>query len=349
MNRFDFSSEYEKAAMIDINWSMLDNKCVMITGATGLIGKYLIEVLLQRNRTNGLHTRIIAVGRNEEKFRTRFADVKDSDNVIFLKHDVQEPFDDYKERVDVIVHMASNTHPKLYATDPIGTEMSNILGTYYLLQLAAANKGCRFVFASSGDIYGDNRSDKEFIEETDCGYINCNTLRAGYIEGKRASEALCNAYREAEGIDFVIARFCRLYGPTMQLSDSKAISQFINKAILKQDIVLKSKGTQTFSYLYIYDAVTALLTVMCNGENGNAYNIAANDQALALKDLAAILAQIGESKVVFDLPDEIEHKGASTFQNVKLDGSKLTSLGWKSQVDMAEGLRHTVESIRKMI
>lgn len=349
MNRFDFSGEFARAGEININWSVLDNRTVMITGATGLIGKYLIEVLLHRNRAHNLNTRIIAVGRNEEKFRNRFADVEDSDSIVFLKHDVQQPFTDFSERVDVIVHMASNTHPKLYATDPIGTEMSNILGTYYLLQLAAANKGCRFVFASSGDIYGDNRSDKEFIEETDCGYINCNTLRAGYIEGKRASEALCNAYKEAEGIDFVIARFCRLYGPTMQLSDSKAISQFINKAILRQDIVLKSKGTQTFSYLYIYDAVTALLTVMCNGENGNAYNIAANDQALALKQLAAILAQIGESKVVFDLPDEIEHKGASTFQNVKLDGSKLRSLGWVAEVDMAEGLRHTVESIRKMI
>ena len=349
MSKFDFSAEYLQAAQININWQLLDNKTVMITGATGLIGKYLIEVLLMRNRLRGLHTRIIAVGRNKEKFRARFKDVEDSEHLVFYCHDVQKPFDDFKERVDVIVHMASNTHPKLYATDPIGTEMSNILGTYYLLQLAGANKGCRFVFASSGDIYGDNRSDKEFIEETDCGYINCNTLRAGYIEGKRASEALCNAYREAEGIEFVIARFCRLYGPTMQLSDSKAISQFINKAIEKQDIVLKSKGTQTFSYLYIYDAVTALLTVICNGVDGQAYNIADNDQALALRQLAGILAEIGESKVVFDLPDEIEHKGASTFQNVKLDGRKLKSLGWESVVDMKEGLRYTVEKIRELI
>ena len=134
----------------------------------------------------------------------------------------------------------------------------------------------------------------------------------------------------------------------MQLSDSKAISQFINKAINREDIVLKSKGTQTFSYLYIHDAVCGLLTVMANGEEGNAYNIADNDQALSLKELAAVLAEIGESSVVFDLPDDVEKKGASTFQNVKLDGRKLMSLGWRSRVELADGLRHTVEELRKM-
>ncbi|MBQ6654285.1 MAG: NAD-dependent epimerase/dehydratase family protein [Erysipelotrichaceae bacterium] len=345
---FDFDKELQLAAGLEIKWSAIDNKKILITGATGLIGKYLIEVILKRNEISGTDTHVIAVGRNEEKFRARFADVRGIETVSFLKHDVQQPFDDFDQRVDMIVHMASNTHPKLYATDPIGTEMSNILGTYYLLQLAGRNPGCRFVFASSGDIYGDNRSGNEFISEDDCGYINCNTLRAGYIEGKRASEALCNAYHEAEGIDFVIARFCRLYGPTMQLSDSKAISQFINKAINREDIVLKSKGTQTFSYLYIHDAVCGLLTVMCNGIDGNAYNIADNDQALSLKDLAAVLAQIGESRVVFDLPDDVEKKGASTFQNVKLDGRKLMSLSWKSRVELADGLRHTVEELRKM-
>ena len=347
MKEFDFSEEIARAANADVAWSKLDNKNILITGATGLIGKYLIEVLLKRNELKQIKTKIIAVGRNEEKFNQRFAEYKDCHELSFYKHDVQQSFSDLKQKPDVIVHLASNTHPRLYASDPIGTEMANILGTQHLLELAADNPESRFVFASSGDIYGDNRSDKEFLSEDDCGYINCNTLRAGYIEGKRASEALCNAYKEAKGVDFVIARFCRLYGPTMQLSDSKAISQFINKAINGEDIVLKSKGTQTFSYLYIYDAVTALLTVMTKGITGNAYNVADNNEALALKDLAQILSEIGGSKVVFDLPDELENKGASSFQNVKLDGRKLMALNWHREVELAKGLKHTVMSFRK--
>ena len=346
MANFDFSKEIELCANINIDWTKIDNKVVMITGATGLVGKFLIQTLLYRNRQYGLQTKIVAVGRNREKFISRFSDVAHTESLEFYEHDVQQK-GNYEGHLDMIIHMASNTHPRLYATDPIGTEMTNIFGTYYLLQKTAENEGCRFVFVSSGDVYGDNISTKEFLSETDCGYIDCNTLRAGYIEGKRASEALCNAYKEAKGVDFVTARLCRIYGPTMQTSDSKAISQFINKAIAGEDIILKSEGKQTFSYLYIYDVVTALLTIATQGESGNAYNVADNHQCVSLRSLASILAEIGESNVIFDLPDSVESKGASSFQNVKLDATKLYNLGWRCMVEMKDGLRNTVEKLRK--
>lgn len=346
MSAFDFSNEIELGARYRLDWTKLDGKTVLITGATGLVGKYMIRILLKRNELFNAGIRILAVGRDPEKFRRRFADVTGLEAVRFLKQDVQIPFT-LDEQPDYVVHMASNTHPRLYASDPIGTEMSNILGTYHLLNMISDLPGCRFVFVSSGDVYGDNRSGKPFIEETDCGYIDCNTLRAGYIEGKRASEALCNAYREAKGVDFVTARLCRIYGPTMQTTDSKAISQFIMKAVAAEDIVLKSSGQQTFSYLYIFDAVTALLAIMASGVSGNAYNVADNNQALSLKDLAGLLAGIGGKSVVFDLPDRLESKGASTFQNVCLDAAKLYSLGWKSEVPCEDGLRWTVSQIRQ--
>lgn len=344
---FDFEHEIEICANIDIDWSKIDNKRIMVTGATGLVGKYLIQVLLKRNQLNGASTHIVAVGRNKEKFLQRFADVADADKIEFYEHDVQKPCD-YSERLDIIFHMASNTHPRLYATEPIATEMANIFGTYYLLDICAENPGCRFVFTSSGDVYGDNRSSKEYIEETDCGYIDCNTLRAGYIEGKRASEALCNAFKEERGVDFVTARLCRIYGPTMQTTDSKAISQFIKRAVAKQDIILKSEGYQTFSYLYIYDVVSALLTIAANGETGNAYNVCDNKQIMSLRNLAFILAEIGGSQVVFELPDTIEAKGASSFKNVKLDATKLYSLGWQCSADMREGIKWTVDELAKI-
>lgn len=344
MKQFDFANEIDICAGIDINWSKMDNKTVMITGATGLVGKYLIEVLMRRNLLFGINTKVIAVGRNEQRFNACFSDVKGIENVIFYKHDVQQPCN-YAGHLDYIIHMASNTHPRLYATDPIGTEMINIFGSYYLLELAANNPGCRFVFTSSGDIYGDNRSEKDYLEERDCGYIDCNTLRAGYIEGKRASEALCNAFKESKGIDFVISRLCRIYGPTVNLDDSKAITQFIKNAVNKENIVLKSKGLQTFSYLYVYDVVSALLTVTVQGKNGEAYNIADNMQVISLRELAEMIAKIGESRVVFELPDEIESKGASSFQNVKLDSKKLHGLGWVSRVRLRDGLEWTVRQL----
>ena len=346
MKRFDFSKEIDLCASIDIDWSKIENETLMITGATGLVGKYIIEVLLRHNQLFGCHTKIIAVGRSKQRFNERFEDVIGKENLIFMQHDVQTPCV-FHEHLDYIIHMASNTHPRLYASDPIGTEMTNIFGTYYLLELASQNLGCRFVLASSGDVYGDNRSDKAFLDEKDCGYIDCNTLRAGYIEGKRASEALCNAFRESKGVDFVIPRLCRIYGPTVNLEDSKAITQFIKNAIDHKDIVLKSKGSQIFSYLYIFDVVSALLTVITEGKSGEAYNIADNNQVASLYDLANVLAEIGGSKVVFDIPDSLEAKGASPFKDVRLNSTKLNNLGWNSQVRLKDGLLWTVNQLRK--
>lgn len=345
MGSFDFENEYYACALSDADWAKLDNKTIMITGAAGLVGKYLIQVLMLRNKIKNLKTKVIAVGRSKEHFEERFHGVEGMENVTFYKLDVQDPCD-YPGHLDYIIHMASNTHPRLYASDPIGTEMTNILGTYNLLNLASKNNGCRFVFTSSTDIYGDNNTGKEYLSESDCGYIDCNSLRAGYIEGKRAGEALCNAFKEKNGVDFVIARLCRVYGPTVDLADSRAITQFIKKAVAREDIVLKSEGTQIFSYLYVYDVVSALLTVISKGKSGEAYNIADNDEVISLKNLAGVLAKIGDSQVVFGLQDDIEKKGASTFHDVRLDASRLYGLGWKSSVPLAEGLDWTVKSIR---
>ena len=158
---------------------------------------------------------------------------------------------------------------------------------------------------------------------------------------------MCNAYREAKGIDFVTARFCRLYGEEMPEEDSKAISQFIRNAANYKDIVLKSAGIQEFSYLCISDAITALLTIMLKGKNGEAYNVADSQQNATLSLLASMCAEIGGVRVIKGLQDEQEKKGASTFSNVKLDASKLYNLGWEARVDLKHGLQETILSLRQ--
>ena len=331
-----------------LNYTLFKGKTFLITGATGLVGKCMIRKLIEIDEEYNLGLRIIAVGRNKKKFSDRFCDIPMKSKVEFLEHDIQNPLI-VNERVDYIVSMASNTHPRLYSTDPIGTEMTNILGTYNLLELASLNSGCRFLLASSGDVYGDNIYNDDFIKENDCGYIDCNSLRAGYIEGKRASEALCNAFKEDKNVDFVIARLCRIYGKDMQLTDSKAISQFILNAVKKNNIVLKSEGKPVFSYLIVDDAVSAILTILINGKSGDAYNVADNGSVISLKNLAMLIAKIAEVDVLNDIPDLIESKGASTFMNVKLDGTKLKSLGWQAEFDLEKGLTKTINELRDLL
>lgn len=344
-----YQSQIHTYANISLNWSLLTNKTILITGATGLIGTFLIDVLMQRNREFNEDIHIIAVGRDEVKARERLGCYWEEMSFSYYNHDVNMPFgkDCFSKNIDFIIHGASNTHPIQYASDPIGTINTNVFGTKNLLDLSVAQKNCRFVFLSSVEIYGENRGDTEYFNEEYCGYINSNTLRAGYPESKRLGEALCQAYISAKQADVVIPRLCRVYGPTMLPSDSKALAQFIKRAGNGEDIVLKSRGLQKYSYIYVADAVSAILTIMLQGDIGEAYNVADEKSDLTLKEIAEYLAKLCNGQVIYEIPDEAEKKGYSTATKALLKVEKLKALGWQSLYDMQEGLKSTYELLKQ--
>lgn len=320
-----------------IDLSELNGKTLLITGGTGMIGKWMIDRLLA-----DADCRIIVAGRSEEKFRRRFAP---NPNLSFFGWDPSHPTPLVQSNVSYIIHLASNTHPVAYATDPVGTVVMNVTAAKELLDLAVAMKA-RFVYASSVEIYGQNRGDCEKFAEDYCGYIDCNTLRAGYPESKRCGEALCQAYVRQYGLDVVIPRIARVYGPTLLKDDTKALSQFIHNALDGKDIVLKSEGRQYFSYLHVADAVSGILTVMLKGECGHAYNVADEASDIRLRDLAALVAEHCGRKVVFDLPQASESAGFSPATLARLDGSALKALGWCCAFDIAAGIRNVLDQMK---
>ncbi len=342
-----YMEDVRYVANLTLPWEKLKSKRLMLSGATGLLGSFLVDVIMEKNITDGLDCTIYALTRNTEKAKERFSRYASDDRLAFISYDVREPFvrDDIGV-VEYILHLASNTHPMQYSTDPIGTITTNIIGLQNLLDFAFEHHSARFAFASSNEIYGENRGDVELFDEDYCGYINCNTMRAGYPESKRCGEALCQAYKAQKGMDIVIPRPTRSYGPTMLMSDTKAISQFIKKAVAGEDIVLKSAGTQYYSYTYVADAVSGLLTVLLKGKSGEAYNIAEEHSDIMLKDLAAIIAQSAGRRVTFELPDSVEAAGYSTATKARLNGQKLMRLGWKPKYDIETGMSRTMQILK---
>ncbi len=335
------------AASEDLPWEKLQNSTVLISGATGLIGSFLVDVLMYRNRAFSMNCTVYALGRSENRARERFADCCDQPAFRFLPYDVNRPLDGANVgTVDYLLHLASNTHPMAYSTDPIGTITTNIIGTANMLEFAVSHHVRRCAFASSNEIYGENRGDAETFDESYCGYLDCNTLRAGYPESKRCGEALCQAYIRQKGLDIVIPRLTRSYGPTLLPTDTKALSQFLHKAVAGEDIVLKSAGTQYYSYTYVADAVTGLLTVLLKGACGQAYNISDSASDSMLKDLAAMIASYAGKKVVFEIPDAAEAAGYSRATKARLDSGKLQRLGWKAKYDLKTGIERTIDILR---
>lgn len=341
-----YQSDLAQVSDMGFPWEKLNNKTVLITGATGMIASVIIDILMRQNKEQNRNIRIYAISRKEQKARERFGTYWNDPIFTWCSHDICKPFPELGN-MDFILHAASNTHPRAYASDPIGTITANVQGTYQLLDYAAGH-GCeRFLFFSSVEIYGENRNDADKFDEQYLGYIDCNTVRAGYPESKRLGEALCNAFAEQKGQDFVIGRFSRVYGPTMSIEDSKAVAQMIRKAAAGENICLKSKGNQFYSYTYVVDAASAALCLLLKGESKSAVNVVDNASDIRLKDLAALLAEKAGTKVVFELPDAVEKAGYSTATKALLDGKRIGRLGWKAYTPIRQGLSRTVQILRQ--
>lgn len=319
----------------------IKGKTFLITGATGLIGTHMIDALMALGSV-----KVYAVGRSKEKAFDRLGEYFDNPNFVFVEQDVMEPFpDDLK--IDYILPGASNTHPLDYSQYPVETIMINVKGAENALELAR-KCGASVLYFSSVEVYG-NAVGNDVFTENYTGKLNLSTSRACYTESKRVCEALCQSYISEYGVNVKIARLSRVFGPTMLSSDSKVSSQFINNALTNQDIVLKSKGNQFFSYTYVSDVVAAMLHILLWGESGKAYNVSNEKCNVHLKDFAEMCANYNGKNVVYDLPSEAEAKGYSIAVQAILDNGLLKSIGFTPKYAMEEAVLRTIRILKGAI
>lgn len=317
----------------------------LITGASGLIGSCLIDILMAAKYYSNSKVEIIAVGRNKIKLEHRFYHYKNNEFHI-LEQDVCHPIN-IDQDLDYIIHAASNADPRSYALYPAETIVTNIYGTKNILDLAKQHSS-RVLFTSTFEIYGRQHNTSTYIESYSDGILDFNHLRSAYPESKRCSELLCNAYYDEYHVDSVIARLSSIYGPTMHSHDNKAHAQFIRNAVNGENIILKSSGSQKRSYTYVIDAVTALLTVLFKGTSGEKYNISNEHSIASIAQVAQLAAKAASTSVKFDIPTELEKKGFSKPQDSILNNQKLKSLGWNASYSLERGLSESISILKEL-
>lgn len=327
------------------NLPKMHNKRILITGATGLIGSYIVDTLMYANKLLNIDIQVIALGRSKERLEKRFQYYKGNPNLEYLEHDINEPIQkDYK--LDFIIHAASNAYPAAFASDPVGTIMSNVNGTSNLLEYTREHSIERFLFISSGEVYGKCEEHIKAFAENDMGYVDTMEWRSCYPLAKRMAENQCIAYNKQFNCNVVIARPCHTYGPNVTTMDNRASAQFIRNAILGEDIILKSAGNQIRSYCYIADCVSAILTVLLDGKVANAYNIANRNSTLTVRQFAELVAKIAGRKVICADADKIEIQQQTPIEYAVLQSDKLETLGWQGSFNAIKGITHTIRILK---
>lgn len=317
----------------------IKNVSILITGATGLIGSCIIDILITANKNFDANIKIYALARSKDRIMKRFRT-----EVVPIVQNIIEPLDN-KIEYDYIIHGASNANPRTYALEPVETILTNIIGNRNVLDYCVKHLNTRMILTSTFEVYGEVRGCNIYTEDMS-GVINQMVLRNGYPESKRCCELLTRSYVNEYGVNAVIARLPSVYGPTMLKTDSKAHAQFIMNALKGENIVLKSKGESKRTYCYVIDVASALFCILCAGQNGDIYNISNEKSVASIAEVAKTCAKIAGTKVVFDLPDEVEAKGFSQPNNCILNNSKLRDLGWEGKYSLKDGLVETLECLR---
>lgn len=326
--------------MRNLPWEKLSGCNILVTGATGLIGSCLVDMLMINPNKD---YQVYALGRNEKRAQARFAQFKDEPSFHFLIGDVTLPLA-CDDPFHFIIHAASNGSPNFFANNPVEVMKSNLFGVSNLIEYGLCHDMKRFLYVSTGEVYGV--SDASLLDESSYGYVDILNTRSCYPSSKRAAETLAMCYAGEYGADVVVARPCHTYGPHFTESDNRVYAQFIRNVLNGDDIVMKSAGTQYRSWCYVEDCVSALLYILLKGKSGEAYNIADKSSVVTIRELAEMIAHIAGRKVMMQIPSDSEKKGFTPIKRAVFDTAKLEALGWTISGTMEEKLRRTIDVCR---
>lgn len=317
-------------------------KKFLITGATGLLGAFIIDMLMYINESVSKQIEIWALGRSEEKIRNRFSSHVDNLAFHIVEQDVTEPLSIDVE-FDYILHFAGDGYPDAFAKRPVETMTPAMIGSYNLLNYVKEHLNCRMLIASSGEVYGKTENILQ-ISEKDYGYIDISEVRACYPIAKRAAENLCVAFANEYNADVVIARMSHVYGGSMSDSDNRATAQFLRNGYKGEDIVLHSAGCQMRSYTYVADAICGVMTILINGSCGEAYNISNEKSQITIAGFAKKVAELCGVQCISEI--RISDNDTPITYAV-LDSTKLSLLGYYPVYEISDGIYRALAIMRE--
>ncbi len=311
----------------------MNKKRAVVTGGAGFLGSHLSDALLSEGWSvvvidNLLTGRLANLDhlRNESAFE-------------FVKKDICQRFD--VGQVDYVFHFACPASPVDYTIHGIETLQVGSLGTFHALDVAH-KYGAKFFISSTSECYGDPLEHPQ--KETYWGHVNPIGPRSVYDEAKRFSEAVTMAYRRYHKIDTRIVRIFNTYGPRMQLNDGRVVPNFMKQALRGDDLTVYGDGTQTRSFCYVSDEIDGFLR-LAKSDEPLPVNIG-NPNEFTILECANLVLQVTESKSKIryePLPQDDPKQRRPDITKAR------NLLGWEPKIDLASGLRLSLEYFKKAV
>ena len=319
--------KYEKT-YLDLN-----NKTILLTGSTGVIGKEILNMIIYLNH-KGINVNVYCPVRNLNNIEKKFFEPC----IYFFEFDLMKDKISIDKKINYVIHLASPTKSKEFVSNPIEVIDFIYSSTNNLLKYGAEKNIDRFVYISSTEVYGELSS--ELISENDFGHVDLSSVRSSYPEAKRLCENLCIAYQNECGLPVSILRFTQILAASK--NDNRLISYLCDCAVKKEQIVLKTTGLSVKNYCNVYDAVNAIF-YMLNQDTG-IYNVANKNIIYSVAQLADYI-----SKKYIDKPYCVVTDDSNCYPHESkliLNTSKIEETGWKPVFDIDESFEQLIRKLK---
>lgn len=322
----------------------LKNDTILITGGTGFVGTWLLNLLTHLNESYQFNANIIVLARQTEAFKSKHSYLTKRSPIQFINQDIRY-LSDLPADINWVVHAAMTPDNRFHASNPIETMSIIADGTLSLLNNLQRLSNLKMLLnISSGLVYGSQPNELSAISEQYLGAPKIGTVSSAYAEAKRYAETLCGSARSQAKIPTIIARPFAFIGPYQSLEAPWAINNFMRDAIQGNTIRILGDGKTLRSYLYASDMAFWLLKMLGNGQSGDIYNVG-SDQVIALEQLALLVANHSHQKVDVKLQCTASDNTAHFIPDIAQASNHLQL---KPSVDLETAIKRTMAWNREL-